>query len=83
MRTVRIASDGQSDSSKDHIAMNNRIMTEVKNDLGLTQDVTLKWKKTPTAMARSIMQCLYPDPEPNFILSNIDEVVIQTIISKF
>ena len=60
----------------------DKIPTEIKKKLGLNEKNSLKKKKTVTSMARSILSSIYPNPEPNFMLLNMDESVIKTIISK-
>ncbi len=59
------------------------ILDNILSSLNMT-DKQLKTchGKTATATARHIMKFKYPHPSPNFKFNEIDESIIQSIISK-
>jgi hypothetical protein len=62
----------------------NVSMVEIIKTLGVDKNDLINCnKKTSTATARSLIRFKYPNPEPNFGLTNVDKSIIHAIIGKF
>lgn len=71
---------------KDHIVPANNNHDKPPNDITIfnIDDATLNALKqeSATSTARSILRYLYPNPEMNFKLSNMDKALVDAIIGK-
>ncbi|CAF1320685.1 unnamed protein product [Rotaria magnacalcarata] len=60
----------------------NESMEKIIQSLGLDKNLSSKYnKKTATSTARNLMKFLFPNPEPDFTIKNVDQSIIDKIIN--